>query len=437
MSSELVINVQNIAKCYQIYDKPADRLKQFLFPRVQRWLKRPTNIYYHDFWALQNINLEIYKRDIVGIIGRNGSGKSTLLQLICGTLNQTTGSISTKGKIAALLELGSGFNPDFTGRENVILSATLHGLTEKEIAERIDQIISFADIGEFIDQPVKIYSSGMFVRLAFAVIAHVDADILIIDEALAVGDAYFVQKCMRFLRSFNETGTLLFVSHDINAVLGLCTKALLLDGGQVKRIGIPKDVSEYYLAMLHGEHLKSSPHHANPKDDASQEAEQIDEVRSAPDLQSSNNDFGTGAARILSVSLSGDHGQALPFVAGGETVCMDIKCHALDNFAEPLVGFLVRDRLGQVVFGANSANTLTSPTNLAKGQRILARFTFVMPRLQQGEYSVSAAIGQGNLEEHIHHQWRHDALIINCVPSEQCFGMMGAEITNISFSTIS
>ncbi|MCK5232398.1 MAG: ABC transporter ATP-binding protein [Desulfobulbaceae bacterium] len=226
MSSEIVIKVENLSKCFQIYDQPHDRLKQSIYPRLQRLAGKPPKQYFSEFWALQDISLQVKKGETVGIIGRNGSGKSTLLQMICGTLYPTTGSIQTTGRVVALLELGSGFNPEFTGRENVYMNAAVIGLSKKETDTRFDDIVAFADIGDFIEQPVKTYSSGMMVRLAFAVIAHVDADILVVDEALAVGDAFFTQKCMRFMRNLMKTGTVLFVSHDTGSVRNLCTKAI-------------------------------------------------------------------------------------------------------------------------------------------------------------------------------------------------------------------
>src|SRR5690554_1130237 len=242
MSSDAVaISVKGLAKHYQIYDTPRDRLKQFILPRLRRMFGLPPRQYFHEFKALDGISFEVKKGETVGIIGRNGSGKSTLLQIICGTLTPTAGSVETTGRIAALLELGSGFNPEFTGRENIYMYASVLGLTKEEVRDRFDDIVAFADIGDFIEQPVKTYSSGMVVRLAFAVIAHVDADILVIDEALAVGDAFFVQKCMRFLRKFMQTGTILFVSHDTSAVISLCQRSIWLAGGQMKFEGSPKE----------------------------------------------------------------------------------------------------------------------------------------------------------------------------------------------------
>ncbi len=206
MSSEVVIYAKDLGKVYQIYRKPIDRLKQMLF--------RGRRKFYDEYWALRGVDLEIRRGETIGIVGRNGSGKSTLLQMICGTLAPSQGELAVSGRIAALLELGAGFNPEFTGRENVFLAASVLGLTEQQIVGRFESIAEFAGIGDFIDQPVKIYSSGMYARLAFAVAAHVDADILIIDEILAVGDVAFTQKCMRFIRAFQERGTIFFVSHD-------------------------------------------------------------------------------------------------------------------------------------------------------------------------------------------------------------------------------
>ena len=241
MSTDIAIRVQNLSKCYQIYDNPGDRLKQFIVPKIKRLLGKKHTSYFREFWALNDVSFEVKRGETVGIIGRNGSGKSTLLQIICGTLTPTAGTVQTHGRIAALLELGSGFNPEFTGRENVYLNAAVLGLSKEEIDDRFEKIAAFADIGQFMEQAVKMYSSGMMIRLAFAVIAHVDADILVIDEALAVGDAFFTQKCMRYLRSFMKSGTVLFVSHDTASIRSLCNKAVWLERGIVQENGSPKE----------------------------------------------------------------------------------------------------------------------------------------------------------------------------------------------------
>jgi lipopolysaccharide transport system ATP-binding protein len=246
-SDDIAIRVANLSKCFQIYDAPRDRLKQFILPRLQRLGGQPSRQYFREFWALRDVSFEVRKGETVGIIGRNGSGKSTLLQMICGTLTPTGGSIETNGRIAALLELGSGFNPEFTGRENVYLNGTVLGLSKAEVDERFDEIAAFADIGDFIEQPVKTYSSGMLVRLAFAVQATVDPNILIVDEALAVGDEIFQRKCFARLEDLKSKGTsILFVSHSPASIIELCDRTLLLDHGARLMYGpAPKAIRAY------------------------------------------------------------------------------------------------------------------------------------------------------------------------------------------------
>lgn len=264
--SNIAIRVSNLSKSYHIYDKPNDRLKQFIFPKLcrvfpklrgvlsnsQLSMERTAPAFYKEFWALKDVSFEINKGEAVGIIGRNGSGKSTLLQMICGTLNPTSGSIQTHGRVAALLELGSGFNPEFTGRENVYMNASVLGLSNNEIEARFDDIVAFADIGEFIEQPVKTYSSGMVVRLAFSVAINVDPEILIIDEALSVGDELFQRKCFSRIEAIRASGaTILFVSHSGGTIIELCDRAVLMDAGEKLAIGIPKQIVGRYQKLLY------------------------------------------------------------------------------------------------------------------------------------------------------------------------------------------
>ncbi len=250
---EIAIRVSNLSKRYGIYANPGDRLKQFVVPRLQRLLGLAQKQYFREFWALKNVSFEVKRGETVGIIGRNGSGKSTLLQMICGTLNPTEGNIQTNGRIAALLELGSGFNPEFTGRENVYLNGTVLGLKQEEINAKFDAIAAFAEIGDFIEQPVKTYSSGMFVRLAFALAIHVDAAILVVDEALSVGDIAFQNKCIDALRRMMARGaTVLFVSHDLGTLQLLCSKTIWIDCGKVRAIGNPVQVAQDYYVEMNG-----------------------------------------------------------------------------------------------------------------------------------------------------------------------------------------
>ena len=268
MCSDIAIKVDSLGKCYHIYDQPQDRLKQSLYPRMQRLIGIQPKSYFREFWALKDISFEVRKGETVGIIGRNGAGKSTLLQLICGTLAPTCGSVTNKGRIAAMLELGSGFNPEFTGRENVSMNGAILGLTKDEIDYRFEDITAFADIGVFIEQPVKTYSSGMLVRLAFAVSVCIEPDVLIVDEALAVGDMNFQAKCMTALARMQKKGTtILFVSHDIGSIKSLCSRGIYLERGRLKVMGAAPNVAELYIRTMreemNKEHRKFS-HNSTP-----------------------------------------------------------------------------------------------------------------------------------------------------------------------------
>ncbi|SDI37474.1 ABC transporter ATP-binding protein [Pseudomonas panipatensis] len=250
--SDIAIQVNNLSKCFHVYDLPRHRLQQFILPSLRRLAGLPKHNYYREYWALQDVSFTIKKGETIGIVGKNGSGKSTLLQLICGTLSPTQGDIQTNGRIAALLELGSGFNPDFTGIENVYLNGAVLGLERQEIDSRLDDILAFADIGDFIKQPVKTYSSGMAVRLAFAVQTVVDPDIFIVDEALAVGDEKFQRKCFARLEELKQQGTsILFVSHSAPSVKELCDKALLLNEGQKLLYGDAAEVIKNYQRLIY------------------------------------------------------------------------------------------------------------------------------------------------------------------------------------------
>jgi lipopolysaccharide transport system ATP-binding protein len=250
--STLAIRVENLSKCFHIYDRPRQRLQQLMLAPIKSKLKNADVKYYREFWALKSINFEVSRGETVGIIGKNGSGKSTLLQIICGTLSASEGSVQVNGRIAALLELGSGFNPDFTGRENIYLNGSILGLSRQEIDDRFAEIEAFADIGDFIDQQVKSYSSGMAVRLAFAVAINADPEILIVDEALSVGDELFQRKCFSRIEAIRQKGaTILFVSHAGSAIVELCDRAILLDCGDMLTQGAPKQVVGNYQKMLY------------------------------------------------------------------------------------------------------------------------------------------------------------------------------------------
>lgn len=434
MSDEL-ISATGIGKCFGIYDKPTDRLLDLLWPIGQR-RARP-------FWALRGADFTLARGESVGIVGRNGAGKSTLLQLLAGTLTPTEGVIARTARIAPLLELGAGFNPEFSGLENVFLNASLLGLARHEIEHRLDAILAFADIGEFVKQPVKQYSSGMFLRLAFAVVAHVDADVLVVDEALAVGDALFSQKCMRFLRDFRERGALILVSHDLPAVNSLCDRAIWLEGGLVRMDAPAKIVVESYLESIYAAQQETRPVRAKRCQDegtlpADMRRDFINHSNLRNDLQiigfqPDSSGFGTGLCEILGVRMLDLAGDSLAWVVGGEEISLEIRFIAHTKLERVIAGFLLRDRFGQVLFGDNTYLTYVDamPT-MAAGEEARALFSFRMPYLPPGNYSFAIGIASGTQDSHVQHHWMHEALVFTSMGSHVTHGLLGIPMTDIA-----
>lgn len=455
MSSEVAIRVENLAKCYHIYDQPRDRLKQFFLPYVQKAVRIESKQYYREFWALQDVSFEVNKGETVAIIGRNGSGKSTLLQMICGTLNPTRGSIETNGRIAALLELGSGFNPEFTGRENVYLNGAVLGLSKVEIDAKFDEIAAFADIGEFIEQPVKTYSSGMMVRLAFAVIAHVDADILVVDEALAVGDAVFTQRCMRFIRSFQQQGTLLFVSHDMGSVTSLCRRGIWLDRGRLEIDGKAKNVCQAYLQQtlqsVYGVEEKLYAVGVDAADEvpAAAPIEVADATSTTltddtppildygglfevTDNLKSARGFRTGKAELIDIRIENMTSPIERVLQGGERVLVRVRARAIEALERPILGFVFHDRLGQTLFGENTLPfTESTPCSVPAGGDFEAAFQFRLPMLPNGDYVVFASVADGELHDNVQHHLLHDALIVKVSSSKVRWGLVGVAFERV------
>ncbi len=443
--SEAALILDNVGKSYNLYTHAHHRLWQTLC------MGRKT--FYREFAALQGVSLEVAKGECLGIIGRNGAGKSTLLSLLAGTVEPTSGVITVNGRRAALLELGSGFNPEFTGRENVWMNAAMLGLNQAEIKDIFPEIVAFADIGDFLDQPVKTYSSGMQLRLAFAVMAHVKADILIIDEALAVGDAYFTQKCMRFMRQFLAEHTVILVSHDTGAVVNLCQRVLVLKNGRMDYLGEPKKAVARYLADLYNEPEKEQDE-TLAVDGASSELvisdDYVDQRREWINNSNLRNDlvmptfvsgltqgFGNGDAVIKNVRFMDNFGRSLHTVVGGEEVILEITTIWRRVLFSPNVGFLVRDRLGQDLFGDNTClDSLREPLTLTHDdQETVCRFVFRMPILPKGEYSLCVAATAGNQYEHTVCEWLTEALIFQSVSASVCTGLVGVPMKKIEFRT--
>lgn len=385
-SKETILRVNHISKCFEIYAKPVHRLFQTLLVGSRK--------FYRDFWALRDIDFSIQRGECVGIIGRNGAGKSTLLQIITGTLTPTSGSVEAHGRIAALLELGSGFNPEFTGRENVYMNAAILGLSQQEIDSQFQKIVEFADIGDFINQPVKTYSSGMVARLAFAVVVHVTPEILIVDETLSVGDLLFQAKAIQKMRDLMSHATVLFVSHDMNAVKSFCNKVIYLENGQISMIGAASEVCDHYIKDMQNlvtasNRLDAYLVNGSDATELPQQTFSVEELVD-PNFPESGMEFRSGSrlGEFIRADLLVD-GEARKDLNFGENISLRLMVRAnIDLPQGALVGYVVRDSNGVEIFGRNLYNDQKSLPAMPKNSIVEVRFDFRC-LLQCGNYSVA------------------------------------------------
>jgi len=417
-SNDFAIRVQSLSKCFHIYDAPSDRLKQMLAPRLQRIARQQPKQYFQEFWALKDINFEIKKGETVGIIGRNGSGKSTLLQIICGTLTPSNGSVQTNGRIAALLELGSGFNPEFSGRENVYMNAAVLGLSTREIDARFNDIVAFADIGDFIGQPVKTYSSGMMVRLAFAVAINVDPDILIIDEALSVGDELFQRKCFSRIETIKNNGaTILFVSHSGSIIVELCDRAVLMDSGERLATGSPKEIISRYQKLLYAPSDKhkairdqisladkqeklSIENAPNKKHESIKRIQESQESFDPNLIPSSTISYESHGAYIDTPSILTQSGKPANNLIRGRTYRYTYTVKFLENASYVRFGMLIKTTSGVELGGSASASSIQKSLPYVKSGTVYnVEFRFCCT-LNPGIYFLNAGVvGEANNSE--------------------------------------
>jgi len=386
-----VVLLQNVSKLYKLYRRPADRLREAL-PFSKR-------TFHTDFWALRDIGFQVEKGETLALVGPNGSGKSTLLQIVAGILQPTRGRVVTRGRIAALLELGAGFNPEFSGRENVFLNGEIMGLSRAEIERAMPSIEAFAEIGEFIARPVKEYSSGMYVRLAFATAIHVDPEILIVDEALAVGDAVFANRCVRKFEELRERKiTVLFVSHDLGLVKQLSDRAILLYRGRIEAQGAPSDVINRYIGLV------------LEKQQSTQEKRQRFEASYR---------HGDGVSEILSADLLNAAGQPATSVAGGETVTVRVRSRFHHPACDPMVGILIRNRIGMDVYGTNTRIEKEYLGSYQPGDELEVDFHFACWLTPQ-QYTLTVAT-QG--PDGSSHDWLDDVIPFDVVDTRMAAGV--------------
>lgn len=416
MNNNIAIKVENLSKVYKIYDKPVDRLKEALNPFHKR--------YSRDFYALNNVSFEIKKGDTIGIIGKNGAGKSTLLKIITGVLTPSSGEIQVNGRIASLLELGAGFNPEMTGVENIYMNGTLMGYSKEEMDERIDNIVSFADIGDFINQPVKMYSSGMYARLAFAVNAFVEPDILIVDEALSVGDIEFQNKCYKKFEELRKKGiTILFVTHDINAVLKLCNIAFLIEKGKLIGKGTSKDIVDLYKRRL-GENVqkdldKQDEQRENIKKVYNNEGKWKNKFRINKNLL----EYGDKDIEIIDFAIFDNDDQITTVINNEQVINIKMKIKVNKEVKEPIFAFSIKDLKGIEFVGSNTYITKTEIGKLNSGEVILINFKQKIP-ICPGDYTLSLGCTEYTSKGLAIHHRLYDVIFLKIVSFKDIVGLV-------------
>lgn len=421
----IAVRAEHLSKSYRIYPKPSARLQELLtFNRLNR---------HRDFWAVNDVSFEVQRGKTVGIIGINGSGKSTLLQLIAGILQPSRGTVSTTGRISALLELGSGFNPEFSGRENVFINGALLGLTRSEIEDRLSPIERFAEIGEFFDQPVKTYSSGMFVRLAFAVAINVDPDILIVDEALAVGDAIYQHRCMHKILELKKKGKTIFVvSHDTFAIKKLCDEVVLLDAGRMLAMGSADPMVQKYLELMYArEQRYVGESKAKPDGEAAEAKNFFDipaesVVNTIPNI---DHRFGDGRAELLGIEIYGEEGVPKKTFAPTERLRIRISARFKAPLEQPIIGFVLRDRLGIDLTATNTEYDEAPLGPVKAGEVRTVDFDVKIPRLRPGNYSISPAVAEGTASRHTMCDWIDNAVVFSIETAELVHGLMRFDVS--------
>lgn len=404
-----VVEFRGVTKSYPIYSTPSARLKELAL------LNRKS--FHRDFLALRNVSFEIPRGETFCVVGENGSGKSTLLQMVAGILHPTEGEVIVRGRVAALLELGAGFNPEFTGRDNVYVNAAILGLSRREIDAKFRPIEEFAEIGEFIDQPVKTYSSGMSVRLAFAVAIHVDPEILLVDEALSVGDIYFRQRCMRKVHEMRAAGvTILFVSHAMGEVKSIGDRAMWLDNGQIRDIGKTDDVvTRYMAAMVEKDNAYLTTRHRAAQSVPHVPVKAPEVVETIPNI---DHRFGDGRAEVIGIAVLDLAAQPVYLLEPSSSIVVRISVRAHEDITLPIVGFMMRNHMGLDFAGTNTAREGVELPPMSAGDVYTVDFHIQLPELYPSSFSFSPAIADGTLHAYRTCDWIDNAIVIQMGPAE-------------------
>lgn len=410
---EEAIIVENISKLYKLYDSPQKRIKE-LFSIGKK-------VYHTDYAALENVSFKVRKGETIGIIGKNGAGKSTLLKLITGVIMPSEGTIRVDGEISALLELGTGFNPEYTGYENIFLNGSMRGLADEEIQSKLQEIIDFADIGEYMTQPVKTYSSGMFARLAFSVMIHFKPDILIVDEALSVGDIFFQQKCNTYMKENMQGVTKILVTHDMNSIANMADRVILIDSGRIVQDGRPLEVIESYLKLMHTEVFAEN---------IQQEQIEIENIVSELEWVSvtSDNIGGAGDVKILAVCYE-INGVKTDVVKSGDDIKIDLQVRSNRDIFDLIVGYIFKDKYGNSIMGQNSIGSGLNLLSLKKGKLYRISFTLKWAEVKEGDYFMTVGLGEGT-DQMIHkiQCWAHNIFHLDSIALHPMHGIINNNI---------
>lgn len=425
---EQAISVENVEKVYKLYRRPQDRVKEAFSLTHKN--------YHEDFRALSDVSFSVGWGETLGIIGKNGAGKSTLLKLITGVATPTGGSIRVNGQVSALLELGTGFNPEFNGYQNIYLNGTMRGFSKEEMDEKMDEIISFADIGQHIAQPVKTYSSGMFARLAFAVMISFKPEILIVDEALSVGDVFFQQKCNTYMKEKMEGVTKLLVTHDMNSVANMADRVILLDKGRVLRVGKPLEVIEEYLKMMHTDVFADK-----------REAEQEQEAPETPEAEQPGDEAWetvtqdeTGGAMDVVIERFAItiNGQRIDVAKPGDRVKIKVQIHAKKDCGNLILGYTFKDKYGNSIFAQNTLGADIRVENVKAGKRYALTVRFAWPKVKEGDYFLTLGIGEG--EDQMVHTiqcWAHNVAHVQGIAIVPMHGIINHTIDEFTIEEVS
>jgi lipopolysaccharide transport system ATP-binding protein len=420
MCSDSIVRVHNVSKCYQGYAKPSHRLWQSILGTRKKL--------YQEFWALQDVSLDLKRGETVGIVGKNGSGKSTLLQIIAGTLQSTSGEVESEGRISALLELGAGFNPEFTGMENARLNASILGLTREQFLERLPDIVEFSGLGDFMLRPVKTYSSGMYVRLAFSVAIHMNPDILIIDEALAVGDIRFQRKCFRRLEELKNSGVaILFVTHSADSIVNYCDRAVLLDDGRVLSIGEPKDVVHDYLELMFSSDTEPvlserGMAHADKTGTILNLDPAVDACTSRPTYNASEHRWGDRRAEIIDYRLTAGDEEIRHSCDRGARITLRVAVHFNVDVDRIIYGLTVKSADGMVIYGTNSRLKDVVDSSQQAGDLVQLEFALKV-NLLGGDYFISIGVAQDDEDkDNVAIDRRYDMIHLRVEDNNDAFG---------------